>query len=355
MRIIHCADIHLGSAMDSRLPAEKAEERRRELRATFTALTEYAKEQGVNAVIIAGDLFDCALPLKKDKEFFYNAVKNTPQTKFFYLRGNHDAAQSYTLPLPNLFTFTDAWTSYDLGGVVISGLEITRKNAGSFYSDLKLDSAKTNIVTLHGQIGAQENAGVINLSRLAGKNVDYLALGHLHGFSQGRIDARGVYAYSGCLEGRGFDEEGEKGFILIDTGAAGIRARFVPFAKRAVRVASFDISGAQDAFAACGFVNANLKFPLGDIVRVVLKGETDFDVAGLAEELQTLLMRGGRYYVEVKDLTSRKLDLSELSREVSLRGEFVRQVLAAEDVPEEDKKRVIALGLRAVESGEAGL
>ena len=60
--------------------------------------------------------------------------------------------------------------------------------------------------------------------RLKEKNIDYLALGHIHEYSQGQIDLRGKYAYSGCLEGRGFDELGEKGFILIDVsdGVVGI-------------------------------------------------------------------------------------------------------------------------------------
>ncbi|MDE7329837.1 MAG: metallophosphoesterase, partial [Clostridia bacterium] len=240
MKIIHCADVHLGSAMDSRFPPEKAEERRRELRASFSALADYAKENGVGAVIIAGDLFDSGRPLKRDKEFFYGVVKNNPQIDFLYLRGNHDELQSYTEAPQNLKTFSEEWQSYSYGDIVVSGIEITSSNRVSLYSSLCLDGKKTNIVTLHGQIGAPADAGGINLSRLAGKNIDYLALGHLHAFSQGALDSRGIYAYSGCLEGRGFDEAGEKGFILLDIQNGKAGAKCVPFAKRAVRVAEFN-------------------------------------------------------------------------------------------------------------------
>lgn len=346
MKIIHCADIHLGSAMDLRFPPEKAEERRRELRAAFSSLAEYAKSNGVAAVIIAGDLFDSGRPLKRDKEFFYGVVKNNPQTDFLYLRGNHDEQQSYTEAPQNLKTFSEEWQYYSYGDTVIGGIEITPANRTSLYTTLKLDGNKTNIVTLHGQTG-----GEINLPRLAGKNIDYLALGHIHSFSQGALDARGIYAYSGCLEGRGFDEAGEKGFVLLDIQNGEINAKFVPFAKRTVRVAEFNITGAEDGYAVCDFINKNLPFPQSDIIRVVLKGETDFDNSGLEKELRTRLERSGRYYADVKNQTYRRLDLNALAGEVSLRGEFVRLVLA-DNIPDEKKREVISLGLRALEGRE---
>ena len=42
------------------------------------------------------------------------------------------------------------------------------------------------------------------------------AIFEISSYSTGEIDERGKYAYSGCLEGRGFDETGDKGFVLID-------------------------------------------------------------------------------------------------------------------------------------------
>ena len=58
MKIIHCADLHLDSAMDSRLPSVKARERRAELRRTFSNLIDYALAGGFDAILICGDLFD---------------------------------------------------------------------------------------------------------------------------------------------------------------------------------------------------------------------------------------------------------------------------------------------------------
>ena len=72
---------------------------------------------------------------------------------------------------------------------------------------------------MHGQesdTDAKDKAEIINLKQLKNKNIDYLALGHIHTYKQSKLDNRGTYCYSGCLEGRGFDECGEKGFVLLN-------------------------------------------------------------------------------------------------------------------------------------------
>ena len=69
---------------------------------------------------------------------------------------------------------------------------------------------------LHGEIGDTIGKNKIKLASLKNHNIDYLALGHYHTYTVGQIDERGTYVYSGCLEGRGFDECGEKGFVVLD-------------------------------------------------------------------------------------------------------------------------------------------
>ena len=58
MKIIHCADIHLGSKLESNFTEAKAKERKAELFDNFVRLIEYAKDNEIYHVIIAGDLFD---------------------------------------------------------------------------------------------------------------------------------------------------------------------------------------------------------------------------------------------------------------------------------------------------------
>ena len=52
VKIIHTADIHLGSKMDSRFSKEIANERKAELRNTFRRLVEYAKDNDVTVIML---------------------------------------------------------------------------------------------------------------------------------------------------------------------------------------------------------------------------------------------------------------------------------------------------------------
>ncbi len=352
VKFIHTADIHLGSAMN-KFPKEIADKRKAELRDTFKRLVDYAREN-VRAVILAGDVFDSDAPFKKDKDDFYSIVKSAPQVDFLYLRGNHDSASAYTgEPLPNLKTFSEEWTVYDYadGGetVHIAGVELSAENAASVYSSLNLPKEGKNIVVLHGQVGTAGKDG-IDLKRLRGKNIDYLALGHIHKRSEGKIDDRGEYAYCGCLEGRGFDEAGEHGFLLLDTSGETVSRTFVPFAARTVVEADADISSAKTAHDAYLCVKQQVKLNKNDLYRINLVGETDYETENFAADVKQYL-KDDCGFADVKDKTEKRLDLSAYDNDRSIRGEFVRQVRGS-DLPEEEKNRIIVYGLKALEGRE---
>ena len=114
-RIIHTADLHLGSALTSRLPEAKRRARRRELISNFSRLTEAARELGAGAIIIAGDLFDSAAVSEAARSAFLSAVSAAPDIKFYCLGGNHDGGliESLSLEAENLFGFSGgAWQSF---------------------------------------------------------------------------------------------------------------------------------------------------------------------------------------------------------------------------------------------------
>lgn len=348
MKIIHTADVHLGSRMN-RLPKDKAEERARELRATFERMVSYAKDEGISVILLAGDIFDSDRPFKKDKEFFYSVIRRNSEITFFYLRGNHDETESYTEEIENLKTFGDEWTSYTLDGeVVLSGLEIDRSNCLSMYSSLKLDSDKINVVMLHGDAGEGFGENKVSIPRLKNKNIDYLALGHIHTQGAVKIDERGISAYSGCLEGRGFDETGEKGFMVYDTDTKEVS--FVPFAYREVVEKSVDISDTQDAYDAARKIKSEIKTDGKNLLRLNLVGEIGYADETLAKDVEKYI-DGICYFVSVKDNTRLKLDYSAYRDSLSLKGEFVRLV-TSEKMDDGDRQKILDLGLRALSGQE---
>ena len=351
MRIIHCADIHLGSKMEARLPKEKSDERKEEVRLSFHRMVRYAKENDVKVILLSGDVFDSDRPLKKDKEFFYTVVKNNSDIDFLYLRGNHDSRESYTeSDIANLKMFTREWTHYLYGNIEICGIEMEEGNASSLYSELNLMKERVNIVMMHGQTDTAEGKDKIHLAKLSGKNIDYLALGHLHSYAEGAIDERGRYAYSGCLEGRGFDECGEKGFVLLEVSDT-VKSAFIPHARRMIEEVSVDVGGADSAYQAYQKVKSAIKCSADNLIRVNLTGEVSFYDDTLAKEVEKLL-GGDFYFVSVKDRTNRKIDMEKLSGDLSLKGEFLRTVLKSEQYTEEQKQKIIRAGLRELLYGE---
>lgn len=354
MKIIHTSDIHLDSRIDT-LPTEKAKIRRGEIVRTFELLCEYADKNAVDAVIIAGDAFDTSRVTAKTLGRFFHAIKECKNTEFLYLAGNHDedtvlSAEADDFP-SNFKTFGDEWKTYSFGKVKISGITLDKANSKYVYDGLKLAADDINIVCMHGQVlgyKSDDIAETVSIPLLRGKNVDYLALGHIHSFSANVIDERGKYAYCGCLNGRGFDETGEKGFVLINIEDGKINADFVPFCDRVFHTVEYAVDGASDFYEFCNGVIADLKKTCAaeDLIKVVLKGERTPDFLVDTDALATKL-NDSFFFGKVYDRTLLKVSADDYAEDKSVRGEFVRSVLAS-DLSEEDKTAVITKGLAAL-------
>ena len=350
MKFIHCADIHLGSKMESKLPKDKADERQSELRQAVRNMVQYAEDNNIGVIALSGDVFESDCPRQKDKSFFYSIVRNNPDIDFLYLRGNHDSVESYTeSDLENLKTFSDEWSAYSYGDVVFSGIELSEHNARSLYSTLNLDKNKFNVVMLHGQIAEANGVDNISLSKLRAKNIDYLALGHIHAYAAGKLDERGKYAYSGCLEGRGFDECGKKGFLVVDTDT--LKIEFVENSVRTVVELRLDCSDTEDLYTAIKAAERAVRGHERDLVRLTLTGEIDYDGEGLEREIERQLS-SYCYFLNVKNNTVRRFHVEELKGDLSLRGEFIRTVLGSDEYTEQEKQQIIAVGLNALAGRE---
>ena len=357
MKFIHCADLHLDSKIDT-LPAEKSKIRREEILHAFERLCEYASINGVSAVIIAGDMFDTSRVTQRTRNRVMQVIRQNSSIDFLYLSGNHDEDNfiSTTDNLPNnLKIFGEKWTSFRYDGVVISGIKLTPYNVKTVYDSLSLVKEDVNIVVLHGQVAGYkvvERAELISLPRLKEKNIDYLALGHIHEHSIGELDLRGKFAYSGCLDGRGFDEIGDKGFVLLDVNEHSIDYQFVPFSSRNFTVFEYNVDRVSDWLCAKAEILDYLKNNVSDknLVKVVLKGQRkadfDIDVQGLSMRLNELF-----FFAKVYDKTQILIEESDYELDKSVRGEFVRAVWES-DLDSELKSKILTCGLNALKGEE---
>ena len=315
-------------------------------------MVEFANSNDVKVILISGDLFDGGKPLVKDKDFFFSVVQNNPNIDFLYLKGNHDLMLDGK-EFSNLKTFTDNWSYYRYGNICIAGVEMIKENATSIYSTLTLSDNDINIVMLHGEVGDTCGVDKVNLSKLRGKNVNYLALGHYHSNLFEKLDDKGVYAYAGCLEGRGYDETGDKGFILLDVTEK-FSYEFVPFSKSKISVVKVDVTSLKDAYSIYLNTKAVANFNKNGIYRIELIGEVDANLEGIAEDVKKYLSQEASF-IDVKDLTKKKLDISKYEGDKSLKGEFVRIVYGEQTLSDEDKFKIISYGLKALAGEEIDL
>ena len=131
---------------------------------------------------------------------------------------------------------------------------------------------------------------------------------------------------------------------------------FVPFARRNVYVAQVDVTGCANTFeieqcvrkflAASGYAKESLvKIELTGTLDVECEKNTDY----LCKQFES-----GFFAFKIKDCTQYKVDYMSYEHDVSLKGEFIRNVMAREDINEQDKAEIIRYGLQALQGEEIG-
>ncbi len=366
MKIIHCADLHLDSALSANYSSEQIKERKNELVMTFVRMVEYANAHQVSAIIIAGDLFDKKVIGAGVRKTVYEMIVKYPKIAFYYLQGNHDTSSfiDHLEEIPaNLFLFSDKWKTYELHrmgdrAITVSGVELDKNNVNSIYASLILKPQDYNIVTLHGQLmqyQSKDKAEIIDLGSLRNKGISYLALGHIHEYREGELPAGGIYCYSGCLEGRGYDETGTHGFVLleIDETNMTMKKEFIPFACRQIHLLNVDVSGCETSME----MIERVKKLIGerdlkkDLVKIVLSGEVDVDCEKNIN-LISQYFEGQFYCYKISDQTKIRIDYRNYEKDKSLKGEFVRLVEGRQDISEEERMAIIRCGLQVLRGEE---
>ena len=344
MKIIHTADVHLDSPL---VGVANAGLRRHELLLALRNLSEYANNNGVSAIIVAGDLFDDRFATPQTVQSVADIVKSSSAT-WFVLRGNHGGSAPYDKLqqlCPEVRFFGDDWAYYNLANVTICGRELGVSDVER-WRELSLDSSRYNVVVLHGDVD-DDSYGLIDKHVLANSGAKYIALGHRHAFAEHKFGSVRA-CYSGVPECRGFDEVAS-GFVEIDTDTD--KVRFVQRAIRSVITKNIDITNITSDVA----LERAITDAIGDVsprnyMNVVFSGTVS---DGLHVEMVAKQALEGRFFaLRVKDETRTKVDLQKLSQEVSLRGEFVKLAMEVDD--EQLRDEVIKLGLAAL-NGEVEL
>ena len=352
LKFIHAADFHLDSAFGA-LPARQAAARRRECRETLFRLADYVNREGIQLVLLAGDLFDSGSAFRETGEQLARALGKM-QARVFIAPGNHDCVTGnspwQTVEWPeNVTVFRkNRMTAAEVTelGVTVHGAAFTApEQAHDLLTGFTAPAdGKLHIGLLHGELEPSEaRYGPIRREEIANSGLAYLALGHIHKRTEPLTFGKTICAWPGCLEGRGFDELGEKGFYqgtLSEDGTVDLT--FVPFALRRYEILEADVTGKDPRQAVEEALPAETE---KDLYRILLTGETGEGGVDAAALRETLAERF--YALDVRNHTRMAADIWARAGEDSLRGLFLRELrLQWEHAASEEERETVTCAVR---------
>ena len=363
VRIVHTADLHLGSFFGS--TPEIADRRAAEQLDTLRAITNLVLEREADALLICGDLFDAPQAPPQLLREVQDILGECP-VDIFITPGNHDPATPDSCYFDenwpdNVHIFTGELEKLELSGkgAYIWGCGFRRSaEENSILPDFAApDESSINILMMHAELVSGEDSqsryNPITIERINSLGMDYVALGHAHTASLTRSGDL-VCCIPGCPSGRGFDELGDKGAYAGHVGKRFAHVEFVPLGARRYRTGRINVSGCSVVSEFCAKIFSSLERLLGndysdDIFDITLTGALPRgvmpDTAAITRQLMERL-----HYARVSDMTTTELDISTLMNDHSLRGAFVRTVLGKidKDEPGRDQYlRALLYGLRA--------
>ena len=214
MRFIHMADVHLGAVPDSGCPWSAFREN--EIWETFVRVIDQIREEKIELLLIAGDLFH-RQPLPSQTERVSQLFASIPDTEVVWMAGSHDylredSAYRKVKWTKNVHGFLSEKPE------VISLEKLHTKVYGCSYEHPEVTEA------IYSSIRPEDQPGIhillayggdethIPMKKEDGAGFDYVALGHIH---RPQKMGRETLRYSGTPLKYSFSEADHKKSVTI--------------------------------------------------------------------------------------------------------------------------------------------
>lgn len=368
MRLFHLSDLHIGLKLLNRDMLEDQEY-------ILDQITKLAAEKRPDVIMIAGDIYDRAVPSAEAVEVFDHfaeGLRNVlPEASIMMISGNHDSASRVDcfrgiLAREGLYMigqpprrdgeFMEKIVLQDVYGKVnfyllpfvkpsmVREIVGTRED-GSFFSyhetvkklieREKIDERERNVFVSH-QFYVPEGANAEDVERmdteictvgnidavgaelLAG--FDYAALGHIH---KSMKAGSGRIRYCGTPLAVSVSEAGqEKSILMADLGEKG-----------AVDITTLPLKPLREVRVIRGNLSEVLELACRDYVTVILTDRADLDIIDMRERIRLAFPN----LLEIRRETEKRADYeSEIDREALL-DPFELCCLFLKDMEEKDK------------------
>jgi len=235
VKILHFSDTHLGYNDLDILNENNINQREADFYDAFSQVVEQIKKIKPDYIIHTGDLFHRSSPSNRAITYALEKFNEIDKLNipFILIAGNHSTPRTnLSSPILKIFeNFKNIYVSYEqeykkieFDNIVFHTLphmnDETIANSQIEKCEQNIDSTKKNIMMLHCSVGAwylmQEFGEWVYPTdkEYIFSKMDYVALGHWHGF--GNVGKHENVYYSGSSERTSLnDKRNEKGFIVL--------------------------------------------------------------------------------------------------------------------------------------------
>lgn len=349
MKFVHIADVHFDSPFINLSDRENLGDiKRLEQRKVLKKVIEYIKENKIDMLFIAGDLYEQQYIRKSTIEYINGLFAEIPNTQIYISPGNHDPyiKNSYY----NQFDWNENVHIFSskIEKIMSKNIDIYGYGFDDFYctdcgiEKLEIeDKTKTNILVIHSTIdGAnleEKQYNSIPRRLLKEKGFDYVATGHIHKLDYNTYENQRII-YPGSLISLGFDELGEHGMIVgeIDEITKCLKTQFIPLSENNFEEIEFDVTEVLSVDELVEKIN-DLKIPENRLIKIILIGKRNFEI----DRYQIYKLLTNERIIKVKDKTKIQYDLEKMVNLHTLKGLFVKEILKEKENAGEEEIEII--------------
>ena len=367
-KFLHMADVHLDTPFSSLSSfGGVASERRIEQRFLFKKAMDLAIEKKVEAILIAGDLYEHSYVSRATISFLNECFNSVPNIKIFISPGNHDpfVKNSYYSTYewaPNVHIFKEKLECINLNNLNVSIYGVGFNDFLLYDSSLKdfevQDHNRINIMVTHGTVDALSGSPgyhTISTAQLENSGLDYIALGHIHKFIPNLI--KGKACYCGAPVALGFDEPGAHGVVIGTIGKEQLDIKFIPIDIREYLTLEVNVTGCQNAQVLVERVLENLtpRLEKSNYYKVLVTGMVGDELLDELDFVKRMLdesIEGFRIAINFKFLP--EYDYEKIATGNDLKSLFVKSFLFKieqeyDDVEKQRLMKALYIGLCALE------
>lgn len=358
MRLLFIADMHLDTPFKW-APPEVASRRRQNLRDTLSRIVSLSDEIDVEALLIAGDLYEQER-FTPDTAAFLRKILSDAGRPVFVAPGNHDwfgpgslYAQTAWPDHVQIFTESSLQPVEIHDGLTLWGAahRAPANTDGFFDSGFTVDRGGVHLALFHGS----EQSGMpfqpegkiphapFRTYQVEEAGIHHAFCGHFHIRRE-----EPFHTYPGAPDPLTFDDPLEGGAVEVEVHDDGSVFRtWHEVRSSQVHDLEIDITGSASMQDLREAVASRLQ-GLSGSARVTLRGEVEpslaLDLAVLQDEGEGL----DAVVIRARDITF-GYDLEQLAMEQTVKGQFVRDVQCAEDLSEDERRSILVTGLRALD------